>query len=180
MNLDLERELARLLADDGIGHDLLGLMVAAGGGLSANDLAELAGVSAWEVRHVLRAAPGRTFTSRSAHGQAPVYVLAHEELQQAAATWLGEPSLSAYRARLHAWAERYSTLRWPDTAPEYLLRGYHRLLRAISDIPRMTDLTADRARQDRMRGSTGGDAAALSEISAVQGLVLPQERQMWR
>jgi len=73
--------------------------------------------------------------------------------------------LSSYRQRLHTWADSYRTRGWPSTTPEYLLRGYHRMLADTGDLPRMTALAVDPNRHDRMLDVTGGDTAALAEIT---------------
>ena len=90
---DMERELKRLLHGTPSEQDLLGLVTAAGGGLSGPDLAELTALSAYEVEENLHTVVGRTFTSRESRwrpGTAPpVYVLGHEELQVAATGSLG-------------------------------------------------------------------------------------------
>ncbi|MEU8157088.1 hypothetical protein AB0B94_25795 [Micromonospora sp. NPDC048986] len=181
---DMERELVRLLRGTSEERDLLGLVAAAGGGLSRSDLAELTSINTWEVAQHLRAVTGRTFATRTARRQRTagpgedareVYVLAHEELQKTALTMLGLDRLSRYRERLHTWAEIYRDQGWPLATPEYLLRGYARMLRATADLPRAVACATDSARHDRMRESTGGDAAALNEIDAAEALVLACE-----
>lgn len=181
---DCERELVRLLRGTPEERDLLGLVAAAGGGLSKSDLAELTSFDAWEVTQHLRAVAGRTFTAREGRAQlaaAPgtdtseVYVLGHEELQRTALTMLGRDRLSGYRGRLHDWAGTYRDRGWPPATPEYLLRGYARLLRATADLPRAVTYATDCARHDRLRDFTGGDADALAEIGAAQALVLASE-----
>ena len=98
---DMQRELRRLLRGDQAQRDLLGLVTAAGGGLSARDLAELTGIGVYEVEETLRTVAGRSFTRRAGHWQPgaapPVYVLGHEELQAAAAAALGPARLEGYR-----------------------------------------------------------------------------------
>ena len=90
---DMKRELTRLLRGDPAEQDLLGLVTAAGGGLSTADLAELTGQAEYDVQENLRAVAGRTFTGRASVWQAgvapPVYVLGHEDLQVAAMAALG-------------------------------------------------------------------------------------------
>lgn len=172
---DAERELKRLLRGDPAGRDLLGLITAAGGGLSGPDLAELTGLAAWETEEHLHTVSGRTFGTRGSHWRPetgpPVYVLAHEELQNTALYYLGTTPLEGYRQRLHAWADRYRDRGWPVETPEYLLRGYHRLLQQAGDQARTVSLTVDQARHDRLLDVTGGDVAALTEISAVQRIL---------
>ena len=147
--------------------------------LAARDLAELTGIEAYDIEEILHSVAGRTFASRSGHwppGTASrVYVLGHEELQAASNAALGPTRLERYRERLHAWVQDYRARRWPAGTPEYLLRGYFRLLLDATDLPRLTNCATDRARHDRMLDLTGGDAAALAEIADVQDLMLRLE-----
>ena len=173
---DMQRELKRLLHGTQAEQDLLGLVTAAGGGLSAEDLEELTGLSGYEIEETLRAVVGRTFSSRASlwqPGAAPlVYVLGHEELQKTATRYLGKTRLEKYRERLHTWAEDYRQRGWPPGTPEYLLRGYFHMLDAARDIPRLVACATDRLRHDRMLDVTGGDTAALAEIADTQEALL--------
>lgn len=157
-------ELRRLLHGSQAGQDVLGLLAAARGGLSARDLRDLSGIPLWEVERVLHAAAGRTFARRAPAAGPETYLLGHEELQAAAAAYLGSGRLAGYRDRLHAWADACRAQGWPSGTPEYLLSGYYRLLDDTGDVPRMTRCARDAARHDRMLDITGGDAAALAEI----------------
>lgn len=170
---DAERELKRLLRGSPTEQDLLGLLTASGGGLSGADLADLTGLAAWEVEECLGAVSGRTFAPRAARWQrgTVVYVLGHEELQQQAAGLLGAARLGAYRDRLHAWADGYRRRRWPVDTPEYLLRGYFRLLLSTGDLTRTLACATDPGRHDRMLDIIGGDTVALAEITAAQEAV---------
>lgn len=169
---DAQRELGQLLHGTTAEQDLLGLITAAGGGLSGPDLAELTGSAEWEIEELLCAVTGRTFSSRTVGrglpNTPPVYVLAHEQLQQDATRMLGPNRLAAYRQRLHEWASGYRERSWPVSTPEYLLRGYHRLLRETHEIGLLVDSGLDRARHARMLDLTGGDTAALAEVTAAQ------------
>jgi hypothetical protein len=173
---DMHRELKRLLYGSQAEQDLLGLVAAAGGGLSAVDLADLTGLSAYDIEENLRAVAGRTFTTRTSQWQPRtsrlVYVLGHEELQNAAVASLGQARLTVYQERLHAWAQEYGQRGWPAGSPEYLLHGYFRLLQDTADIPRLMACATDQRRHDRMLEITGGDTAALTEITAAQNLLL--------
>jgi hypothetical protein len=161
------QELQRLLHGSPAELDVLGLLTAARGGLSAWDLAELTAVSRWEIMDILRAATGRTLLSRPSFlepaTRPDVYLLGHEELHAAATEYLGD-TLAAYRGRLHAWAARFRADRWPPITPEYLLAGYFRLMDDLHDLPRVIEFALDEARHDLMLNVTGGDAAALAEI----------------
>ncbi len=177
---DMQRELKRLLRGSQAEQDLLGLVTAAGGGLSAADLSELTGLPVYDIKENLRAVAGRTFTARTSQWQPqagpPVYVLGHEELQAAASESLGTARLEQFRQRLHAWAGGYRQQGWPAGTPEYLLRGYFRLLWDAADIPQLLACGTDRLRHERMLDITGGDAAALTEITDVQDLLLRKEK----
>ena len=169
------RELHGLLHGTTADRDILGLLAAARGGLSAADLAGLAAIPLWEVEDITRTAAGRTLQARPGLYAGPeVYLLAHEELQAAAVAYLGD-GLGAYRDRLHAWAGGYRARNWPPDTPEYLLAGYFRLLEDTGDLPGMTRCALDAARQDRMLTLTGGDAAAIAEARATLDRIAAQD-----
>jgi tetratricopeptide (TPR) repeat protein len=160
------QELQRLLRGSPAEQDVVGLLAAARGGLSARDLAELANAALWGVEDILRTVTGRTLQVRPSllnpATHPAVYLLGHEELQVAATDYLGG-HIARYRGRLHSWADGWRARRWPAETPEYLLAGYFRLLEALGDLPRMTEFALDMARHDRMLDLTGGDVAALAE-----------------
>ncbi|MCC5582157.1 hypothetical protein IMZ11_41850, partial [Microtetraspora sp. AC03309] len=172
---DALRELEYLLDGGPAERDLLGLLVAAGGGLSISDLADLTDSAVGYVEKQLRAVSGRTFSSRDSRWRpgagAKVFVLAHEELQMTALESFSGSELYGFRNRIHAWAEGYRNREWPADTPEYLLRGYHRLLNSVGDLDRMVACATDQARLDRMLEVSGGDAAALAEILACQNII---------
>ncbi|MGH3730933.1 MAG: hypothetical protein ACRDTU_19595, partial [Micromonosporaceae bacterium] len=126
---DLIREVERLLTGSPLEKDLLGLVCAAGGGLTVADLAELTEVAPSAVEKQLTSAPGRTFRQASMRWEPGVraLVLAHEELQRTAVQHLGGTPLDGLRQRLYSWADSYRERGWPAGTPEYLLRGYFRL-----------------------------------------------------
>ena len=170
---DMQRELKRLLHGPAAELGLLGLLTAAGGGLSAPDLAALTGLPVYEVREQLGTVAGRTFTTRATRwSEGSVYVLGHEELQTAAVEFLGADRLTRYRQQLHMWADDYRQQGWPAGTPEYLLRGYYRLLHTIGDVSRIMACATDQVRHDRMLDITGGDTAALTEIIDAQEALL--------
>ncbi|WP_143031648.1 P-loop domain-containing protein [Actinacidiphila guanduensis] len=176
-----QSELKRLLTGSPVEQDLLGLLTAARGGLSGTDLRELTGADLVTVEEILHTVAGRTFTRRPAawspdDGQ-QVYLLGHEELHNASAHYLGNDRLAHYRNRLHIWADSYRTPTggrpaWPPHTPEYLLTGYPRMLATTGDTSRLATLALDPARHDRMLDLSGGDTAALTEITTCQDLLL--------
>jgi hypothetical protein len=119
-----KQELQRLLRGSQAEQDVLGLLAASGGGLSARDLAELAEVPLWEVEEILHTVTGRTLQSRpsffASRGRPDVYLLGHEELQAAATDYLYS-RLAGYHERLQTWAEAYRTRKRPSDTPDYLL-----------------------------------------------------------
>ncbi|WP_370971977.1 hypothetical protein [Amycolatopsis sp. cg9] len=174
---DAHRELKGLLRGTRVERDLLGLVAAANGGLSATDLAELTGLSAWDVDDHLRSVIGRSFTTRSSHslrGGPQVFLLGHETLQVAAGEMLGAAHIAGYRDRIHAWAQEYQARRWPIGTPEYLLLGYFRTLGG-DDVETMVNYATDPARQYRLFSVTGSEYAAISEIAATQDLLAAQD-----
>nr|WP_042191570.1 hypothetical protein [Kibdelosporangium sp. MJ126-NF4]CEL20162.1 hypothetical protein [Kibdelosporangium sp. MJ126-NF4]CTQ97387.1 hypothetical protein [Kibdelosporangium sp. MJ126-NF4] len=173
---DMELELDRLLTGSQAEQDLLGLLTAAAGGLSGADLAELTESTPGVIRRQLRTVAARSFDTRPGQWHGPdVYLLGHEELQATAVDEFGEARLAAYRDRLHDWADGYRQRKWPQDSPEYLLRGYFRLLTARGDLARMVDCATDPARQDRLLDLSGGDLDAIAELAACQEAVLAQE-----
>ncbi|MEU0387582.1 hypothetical protein [Streptomyces chartreusis] len=164
---EAERELKRLIEAGGLEHDLLGLVAVAGGGLTAEDLAALTGAVPYRVRDVLSTRAGRTFGLR-----VNVYLLGHEELQAQAEEMLGTSEMDLYRAKLHAWAEEWRARDWPAETPEYLLRGYFRMLRSTGDLERMLRCGVDTRRQERMLVLTGSDASAVNEIHLTEDLII--------
>ena len=172
----MERELKLLVTGQPADRELLGFLTAARGGLSGADLADLTDLPGWWIDDKLRTVTGRSFRARPSRWQPEalpdVYLLAHEELQKKAQEYLGQPEISRYRSALHDWAARYRDRGWPEGTPEYLLRGYYRLLRDLGDLERMVACATDSARHQRMLEVSGADNAALEEILTAQDLVM--------
>ena len=173
-----EQEVRRLLSGTPDEQNILGALVAAGGGLSAPDLHELTGVPLWEIEDVLDTVRGRAFVRRPAvydsDDHPDVYLLSHEELQTTAVRYLGGV-LDDHRRRIHDWARSYRDAGWPPGTPQYLLFGYFGLLTARNDLARQIECASDTARHDRMLELTGGDAAALAETQTALDLVSMQD-----
>lgn len=171
-----QRELKRLLTDQSGDRDLLGFITAAGGGLTARDLAELTARQAWQVEDRLHATAGRTFLTRAGTWQnQETYVLGHEELQNNAVSLLGDEALEAYRQRLHDWADVYARRGWPDDTPDFLLQGYFRLVQTTGPLARIVGLVTNPVRQARMLARSGAESAAAAELTMTQDAILARE-----
>ena len=171
-------ELTQLLAGSQLQRDVLGLITAAGGGLTLDDLEELTEQPPYEIEGLLGGLFGRSVGSRigatsAGYPDGRVYLFTHETLRLVAEQQYGA-SLAAYRDRLHTWAETYRQRGWPATTPHYLLRSYPRMIASSGDLLRLAACATDQVRHDRMRGLTGGDALAYTEISTAQQLILDQ------
>ncbi|MEV6828014.1 hypothetical protein [Amycolatopsis sp. NPDC051102] len=171
MEADLDRLLTPTAAP---GRDVLGLLVAARGGLSRQDLVELTGEEA-QIQKIMDSVQGRAFSRRRAHWHprsAPeVYLLGHEGLQAEATRRLGEPAIRAYRRKITEWAEGYWERGWPAHTPQFLLQGYPRLLQEDGDFGRMVRCVTDLARQRRLAEVAGGEAAVQAEVAGAHAAV---------
>ncbi|MFI5700236.1 hypothetical protein ACIA78_09350 [Streptomyces xanthochromogenes] len=173
---EAERELKGFLGASELHRALLGLVVAAGGGLTTADLATLTDATPYEVMDLLRSNAGRTFLLRrpqtgSEDARYRLVLLGHEELQRQAVEMLGPGALEAYREVLHGWFADHRDQGWPASTPEYLLRGYFQMLRMRRDADRMLLCAEDDARHLRMRELTGGDVEAVEQIRATEDLL---------
>ncbi|WP_328607697.1 hypothetical protein OG943_00715 [Amycolatopsis sp. NBC_00345] len=173
---DMERELDALLRGSAGERDLLGFLVAARGGLTSSDLAELTQRREREAERVLNSVASRSFTRRPAHwraGEAPeIFLLAHETLQREAADALGPDELAGYREAIDRWAGGYRDAGWPADTPQFLLRGYFRLVRERGDVAALADLAGDQARQERLLDVSGGEVAAMEDLDAARAALL--------
>ena len=171
-----QRELDEVLVGYEDDRNVIGMITAAGGGLSVSELEQLTGRGHADLVRMLCGVFGRTIARRTnpdrVHDE--VLTFTHESLRVTAVERLGEGLLASLRERVHRWADEYRMRRWPPDTPTYLLRSYPLMLRAQQDWVRLADLAADRRRHHRLLELTGGDAAALADIKAAQDLILSQ------
>jgi len=160
---------------DGLGLQVLGLVTASGGGLDRRDLQQLTGRPAFEIDRLLRGVFGRTIAGRAdRHNTERVFLFTHETLRVQALDRLGPGTLAGFAERLHTWAAGYQQRGWPADTPGYLLRGYPRMLTDARDLDRLVGLATDPTRHHRMLDTTGGDAAAMTEIATALALLSAQ------
>ena len=172
---EAEREMRQKLQENSGDRDIVALIAVAGGGLAAEELAELTGQSPSAIDAHLRSAFGRSLSTRQVPGSAePVYIFAHETLHAAAQRALSA-ELQYYRGRFHDWAEEYRGLGWPRTTPRYLLEPYARMLSAAGDAVNLARLAAEKQRHDRMLKCFESDTEALAEITAAQDLLMRED-----
>ncbi|GHD99319.1 trypsin-like peptidase domain-containing protein [Streptomyces alanosinicus] len=186
-------DLQQALSGDRLQRDLVGLLTAARGALTLDDLRELIEKPAYELRGRLGSAFGRILRLRgdvnvgggggdssgidgygyghtsgvTLYASSRGYLFAHETLLAAAQDELG-PDTAAYLERLHTWAETYERQGWPEHTPPYLLQPYGRLLAHLGETDRTARLATDAGRRERLRQLTGSDAACLAEIAAAR------------
>ena len=133
---DIERaarhELSRLLtgrsaADPLIAQQVLGILAAAAGALSVDDLAEITGRSTFDILQFVDQYPGRVIEPI---GDPPRYRFAHQTLlDQTRDHFFAGHRLTTCHDALDSWAQRWADRDWPIyDSPEYLLRDYPRVL----------------------------------------------------
>lgn len=171
-------ELREQLRGSDLQQQILGLITAAGGGLTAADLHALTRNFPYKVRDLLQGRLGRSVSERRTVGQRDggteiVYLFAHETLRELAEEDFGS-DLADFREVIHQWAEDYRKSNWPSSTPSYLLRGYFQMLNGSGDLARMFVCACDRARHDALLNLTGGDALALSEVGNAISIVRSQ------
>ena len=167
----------------GLVYPLLGLLAAAVGGLTDEELTELLHrhvsptVTAVEISDVFAAALSRSVQILPDPGEPTriVRVFAHEVLlEHARALYAKGKDLSRYHTWIDRWAEGYAQRGWPPDTPRYLLAPYGRQLADFGALERLVTIATDPARHGRMLDVTGGDAAALTETRTALDLVAAQ------
>ncbi|HWT91150.1 MAG TPA: TIR domain-containing protein [Solirubrobacterales bacterium] len=165
-----KQELFRQLREPGAEVDVIGLLCAAGDGLSIEELAELTEEPRFILTSKIESALGRSLAAWHAPGRAePAFSLAHEALREEAMRLLAD-RLPGYRSRIHAWAERQAKAKWPAETPYYLLWSYWKQLIAQRDHTRLQALALDPHRMRRMAEEVGGSARVFAEIKAAEHL----------
>ncbi|MYS92378.1 MULTISPECIES: tetratricopeptide repeat protein [Streptomyces] len=168
---DAERNLDALITGGGLPQDLVGMIAASGGGLSAVDLARLTGQTTRRIELQLGGAVGRVFQDRPAQwAVAPdgrpvrLYSFAHQELLTGARNLLDRADLNRCLDRIHAYVDEARRQKWPPTTAEFSLISYPRMLLEQRDTVRLSELGTDSDRQERLWKTTGTDTEALTEI----------------
>lgn len=170
-----KQELAQLLSGSELQQKVVGFITAAGG-LTEGELGRLTDQPPYEIDRLLTGACAHSLASRESGplGRRPserILLFAHETLRDMAVDKYGQ-HLSAYRDKIHEWANGYRTAGWPEDTPSYLLRDYFHMLVSDRDRARLAASVTDQDRHDRMLEITRSDAAALTEIATARHLLL--------
>jgi hypothetical protein len=150
---------------------VLGVLAAAGGHLTADDLTELAKVDAdrYEVTQVLEQTLGRLVEPRDEFGERR-YVFAHDLIVSQATTLLGSAALRQHREWVGTWAARFAAEGWPDQTPTYLLDQYPRLLFEEGDTPGLLTLQVPE-RYRRLYDRFGSSHVAMQGLTDLTTLL---------
>ncbi|MQY05402.1 hypothetical protein [Actinomadura macrotermitis] len=141
---------------------VMGLLAAAGGGLRAEDLAELTGTSAAEFDRRLEGQAGRSFILDDPILQ--TYALADTGLVQSVKARLGEEGLARHTRELLDWSRHWCAAGWPDRTPPFPLAHQ---LRLLTDPTERAAYVLDSARLSRLAAISGPDAA-LAQLDAFE------------
>lgn len=169
------RRILRESLRDGLTANALGI-IAAAGPLRATEIAavrraedpstagkEIRLIASDEIRPVLRKGVERGLLWPT-DDESQAYAFQHADLLEITAAELGEEAIQAHRDAVFSWADSYADLGWPKDTPAYLLTGYPAFLAQIPDAARLAALTTP-ARIERLRASTGDDAAVVDELT---------------
>ena len=123
-----ENELTLLLdRPDELAFDCIGLLAAAEGALSVDDLLKLATYAGHSSRYyrIQRIIDSEIAPVLEPVGPGPIYryTFAHDQLRSGSEKKLRH-ELPAYRQHLQRWADHYRTAGWPADTPRYLLDSY--------------------------------------------------------
>ncbi|MFF7754997.1 trypsin-like peptidase domain-containing protein [Streptomyces sp. NPDC007971] len=177
LRYEAEYELKGLVCEDSPERQVIGLLAAAGEGLSRDELGALTGMPLSSIDALTGGTLGRSLAER----RFPVFhdfsdrartalVFAHDTLPATALRLLGD-ELSSFQDRVHRWADTFRERGWPTDTPHFLLTGYGRMVVTSGDQGRIAHVIADPARHDRMASRLLGDGPALAELQAARGAV---------
>ncbi|GGX70445.1 hypothetical protein [Streptomyces fructofermentans] len=145
-----------------LGKTVAGLLAVAGGGLRAQDAAELVGVSADRIDRLLRGPEGRAFVLDDPVLQ--TYALAGADLAREVRADLGDEEIERHTLTLLTWAQRWQTAGWPEATPPYPLTYGQRLSMDATD---RAAYLLDPRRLRRLASVAGHDVA-LAQLDAYE------------
>ncbi|GFH35915.1 helix-turn-helix domain-containing protein [Streptomyces pacificus] len=135
-----------------LGEPVAGLLAVADGGLRISDLAELTGLSADHLDHLVQGPTGRALVTED-----PVlgtYALADSRLVQAVREDVGGAAVLQYTEELLLWSRRWCAAGWPDDTPPYPLAHQLRLLTGTAE---RASYVLDLLRLHRLARTAGPD-----------------------
>lgn len=149
---------------------IIGLLTAAGGGLSLKDIAAILSVPALTLMRTLASSFARSFRTRlPAHSpqEENFYLFGHDTLREVAEELLAQ-ELAPFRGLLSDWAQRYASSGWPTDTPEYLLTAYGTALSMAGYSEELFALVTDSRRQNQTIARTGSNATSLEELKLLR------------
>lgn len=172
----VERDLNTYLHDSDrtagrLHRELLGLLAAAGGHLTASDMKRLspADIATSEIRHLMDRILGRLVEARDDLGESG-YMFAHNLIHEKVIDVLGEEEINEHRQRIKEWARQSTVHGWTVETPAYLLVRYSRMLADTGDLDTLLTLHVPE-RYRLLHQRTGANDAALRDISDTLDLV---------
>ncbi|KAB8194770.1 hypothetical protein FH608_016490 [Nonomuraea phyllanthi] len=159
--LRARQELDHVLTEP-LPRRILTTMAVAHGALSIGDIAAVNSDDRLAVRRTLERSLSRVVEPRP--GPVTRYTPAHDTLAAAVREDLEQEEVARARAAVDAWALGFAEAGWPDATPGYLTEAYPTLL-LTEGAGRTLAALASPERRDLLRRRTGGDFAALAELS---------------
>ncbi|MHC0430820.1 helix-turn-helix domain-containing protein [Streptomyces sp. O3] len=145
-----------------LGEQVAGLLAVADGGLRITDLAELTGLSADHLDHLVQGPTGRALVTED-----PVlgtYALADSRLVRAVREDVGGAAVLRYTEELLLWSRRWRAAGWPDDTPPYPLAHQLRLLTGTAE---RASFVIDLLRLRRLARAAGPDIP-LAQLDAFE------------
>ncbi len=165
--LRARQELDHVLTEP-LPRRILTAMAVASGALSSRDIASITHDDPLAVRRTLERSLSRVVEPRP--GPLTRYTLAHDTLATTVRGDLEQEEVAHTRASIDKWAFGFAEAGWPDETPAYLTEAYPTLLVTESAGGTLATL-ASPERRALLRRRTGGDPAALSEVSHASRLL---------
>ncbi|MFF1630330.1 hypothetical protein [Streptomyces sp. NPDC058272] len=145
-----------------LGDTAAGLLAVAGGGLRAEDVAELAGVSVDRIDHLLQGPQGRAFLLDDPVFQ--THALAGPDLVRDVREGLGDEGIARHSRALFTWTQRWQAAGWPEGTPPYPLAHQLRILTGATE---RAEYVLDPHRLRRLASVAGHDVA-LAQLDAFE------------
>ncbi|MGP3921105.1 hypothetical protein [Nonomuraea sp. 10N515B] len=159
--LRARQELDHVLTEP-LQRRILTTMAVAHGALSTRDITSITHDDHLVVRRTVERSLSRVVELRP--GSVTRYTLAHDTLAATVREDLEQEEVAHIRTSIDKWALGFAEAGWPDETPDYLTEAYPTLL-LTEGAGRTLAALASPERRALLRRRSGGDFAALSELS---------------